>query len=763
MHFLEGVHRLIDHQDAQRRGGRLAVGAGHAEADLALGARQVNVAVGLHVDPEVVGRLHVHHAAVADDLAAGQHLVRMNFQRAEQARRQIEIVFGFAVLHVQPLRQHGLAGTHHVQVDGRQPRGGAHVHPDRLAGLVDRLVQPQQHVLAQRLAVQGDGRFRRGALGVGGLGGQVEEVLPAPHLDLLAAHHLNIVLARRAGVELLRPGRDLELGQSRRVGLERGERLAFRLIADPQLHVAPGRAAVGVGRRREDAVLQAGRDATALRQQADAHGLIAHRVGPHDRLGVVGGVGDLGFDLDQGVALLQRLADEVIRQPDFKLGVAPGIGLQIDRLKVLEGHVEGAGRDLDLGAGHRLAEEIVALKVRFDLFFRQVVLLVGRHVGLEFGQDVRLDRDGLVGRVVAEDGPDVVVAGVDLVGELEVSGGDAEIRRFQGLLEDLVALAVLDFKGEVGPGRRLEVERPQRQRPQVHELSRLVERLVTDEQHLGRRLDLHVAFQLLLAEVGLREDLQFVLAGRQVGRLEANVRHALGVGLALEEVDALARVGDQLHFHRGAGQRHGFGVGFDAVDLAAQGGRGAGEELLAARKRGLMGLDQQHLGQRRFHRFSPEGAAQRHLVGRCFRRLQLETVAGGPVARPHFAFVACQDLAVGVHQFDAERVGGLGFFGAGQVDGEDELVGGLVSGGGLGRERGGGPGLLGGRPGQEQGDHGGDGQGADAEGRPGIVPGGTTAGGHGRLLGGGRWRKRLHRIRRARREKGWGARRLLPA
>ena len=209
--------------------------------------------------------------------------------------------------------------------------------------------------------------------------------------------------------------------------------------------------------------------------------------------------------------------------------------------------------DLDLGAGHRLAEEIIALQVRLDRLLRQVELLVGRHVGLELGQDVRLDRDGLVGGVVGEDRPDVVVAGVDLVGQLEVGGGDAEIRRFQSLLEDLVALAVLDLEGQIGPGHRLEVERLQRQRPQVHELAGLVERLVADEQHLGRGLDLHVALQLLLAEVGLGDDLHLVLAGRQVGRLEADVGHAVGAGLALEEVDALAGVGHELDLHGGAG------------------------------------------------------------------------------------------------------------------------------------------------------------------------------------------------------------------
>ena len=109
------------------------------------------------------------------------------------------------------------------------------------------------------------------------------------------------------------------------------------------------------------------------------------------------------------------------------------------------------------------------------------------------------------------------------------------------LLEDLVALAVLDLEGQVGAGDGLEVEGLQGQGPQVHELAGLVERLVADEQHARGRLDLHVAFQLLLAQVGFGDDLHLVGAGGQVGRLEADLGDAVGAGLALVEGDAPCR------------------------------------------------------------------------------------------------------------------------------------------------------------------------------------------------------------------------------
>jgi hypothetical protein len=80
--------------------------------------------------------------------------------------------------------------------------------------------------------------------------------------------------------------------------------------------------------------------------------------------------------------------------------------------------------------------------------------------------------------VLAEHGADAEVARVDLVGELEVGGGDAVVRRPELALEDLVALGVLDLEGEVGLGDGLEVERPQGQGAEADELAGLVERLV---------------------------------------------------------------------------------------------------------------------------------------------------------------------------------------------------------------------------------------------------------------------------------------------
>ena len=76
----------------------------------------------------------------------------------------------------------------------------------------------------------------------------------------------------------------------------------------------------------------------------------------------------LTSSLTRALPFCERLADEVIGQLDLELGVAVGVGLAVDGLEVLEGHVEGAGRHLDLAAGHRLAEEVVDLQIDRDRF-----------------------------------------------------------------------------------------------------------------------------------------------------------------------------------------------------------------------------------------------------------------------------------------------------------------------------------------------------------------------------------------------------------
>ena len=111
-----------------------------------------------------------------------------------------------------------------------------------------------------------------------GLGGQVEDRFCGP--DLL---HDAGRPASRCCAGPTAPARNcsflgviLNSARPASLVLSAGERLALRLLADPELDVAAGgRAAVGIDRRREDAVLQAGHQPAALGNQADADRLVA--------------------------------------------------------------------------------------------------------------------------------------------------------------------------------------------------------------------------------------------------------------------------------------------------------------------------------------------------------------------------------------------------------------------------------------------------------------------------------------------------------
>ena len=83
--------------------------------------------------------------------------------------------------------------------------------------------------------------------------------------------------------------------------------------------------------------------------------------------------------------------------------MAVRVGRPLPLVEFAELHVERAGRHLDLGVADRLAEEVIALQLDLDLFLGQVEGLVGLHGDLELGQDVALDRHGLVGPVFADE------------------------------------------------------------------------------------------------------------------------------------------------------------------------------------------------------------------------------------------------------------------------------------------------------------------------------------------------------------------------
>ena len=95
---------------------------------------------------------------------------------------------------------------------------------------------------------------------------------------------------------------------------------------------------------------------------------------------MIGRVGHLDFELHQGIALLQRLAYEVVRQLDVKLDMASFVGLTFPGLELLELHVKSAGRYLYLGVTHRFAEEVIGLQIGVHRLAGQVEALVRRQL-----------------------------------------------------------------------------------------------------------------------------------------------------------------------------------------------------------------------------------------------------------------------------------------------------------------------------------------------------------------------------------------------
>src|SRR5580658_8632369 len=79
----------------------------------------------------------------------------------------------------------------------------------------------------------------------------------------------------------------------------------------------------------------------------------------------------------------------------------------------------------------------------------------------------------------------MVGAKVDFVGERELRGGAAELICRGGLLEDLVAARVFEFKGKFVVGFSFVVSLAERERTDVDGLARLVDGLFRSEEDGG--------------------------------------------------------------------------------------------------------------------------------------------------------------------------------------------------------------------------------------------------------------------------------------
>jgi hypothetical protein len=251
-----------------------------------------------------------------------------------------------------------------------------------------------------------------------------------------------------------------DLGDAEVVGVDGGARPvdAPGLVGDDVVEADLRRywLAGGIADEDPDVVGDAGNEMAGLGDAVDLKLLGGDGLGDGDLLSVVGGVGDCDGEFDEGVALLEGLADEVGGQVEVEGVGSVGGGVAGDLGELGVGDVEGAGRDADLTGGDGLAEKVPGGDGAGELGAGEVEVAVGGGGHLELRQDVALHRDGLGGVGVGEGGLALVVAHVDLIGEVEVGPGRAEVVGLDLALEDLVALAVADLK-EAGADGGLEV------------------------------------------------------------------------------------------------------------------------------------------------------------------------------------------------------------------------------------------------------------------------------------------------------------------
>ncbi len=551
--FLERVDGLIHGRQAQGGGDARAVGPGHAEIQPRLRAGRVDRLVGVDGDGQVARRIYHDQASVALDLAPLGQGVGVQFQCAVELRRQVNIGLSVAVLGLQRARGDGLPGADDIQVERAGPDIAEDVHVRCLADAVNGALRPQQH----------------GAVALG--------------LEIYDALGRVALRVARGEGDLLPGGGGNELELAQAVGIGgHGVLAPFGLDGEGGGDGRP----VGGGGDDVDDVLHAGHELAAFGHGLNQDALAGDGDGDVGPLGVRGAVGDGGLQDEGGCALFQPAADEVVGQRELKGVVALGVGLALNLEDLVELDVKGVAGQDDLAPFHRFAKEVSGLQRAGHLFAGQVEGLVGRGAHLELGQHVGFDDDGRLRGGVADHGLQLVIAGVDLISELEIGGGDAVRGGGERAPEDLVAFGVGDGQLHRLLRGRLEIGRAERQDADVDHLARLVDGLVGGEQglvvaHDGDRLLGPVA---PAAGVGLHN--QDTLGGGLGRHGEGNVGAAGDIGRPLIEGHRFAAGGrSQRHFDFSAG--NGLAAAY-LPDNHAQSGRQAGRQALLPVKERLL-------------------------------------------------------------------------------------------------------------------------------------------------------------------------------
>ena len=251
---------------------------------------------------------------------------------------------------------------------------------------------------------------------------------------------------------------------------------------------------------------------------------------------MLGQIRDLQVKLKIGIALQEIDAGKDRGQLVAERKEALIVGLAHDLADLVQTDVKGQDLDPHFGIGHGLAEEISGLYLSRHPLTGQVVAPVWREAHAELGQGVAFDLHGLDGLGGAHAAHDLKGPHVDFAGQLEVDRGDAEGVGQTLFLENLVALAVayLKHKGLIGHGPQGGASK--RQRPQMHGLARLVDRLVGGQEDFLLSHDLHHPAQGLHFALGRLDGHDHLALTHQVGRgLQVDLGRALFVGASLSQ------------------------------------------------------------------------------------------------------------------------------------------------------------------------------------------------------------------------------------
>ena len=150
----------------------------------------------------------------------------------------------------------------------------------------------------------------------------------------------------------------------------------------------------------------------------------------------------------------------------------------------------------------RLSKEVIGCDRAGNRFAGKVIGFVRRDLDFEFGKDIAFHFDCALRARWPRQGANLVTAEVQFGRENKISRRDPEAGGLAGLLEDLVALRIADFKGDHFLRERLFRAPAEDQAANMNRLTGLINRLVCGEKNSGGMSDFHLLDDTITTERG---------------------------------------------------------------------------------------------------------------------------------------------------------------------------------------------------------------------------------------------------------------------